>query len=353
MQYVNTLGNGNLANVVPGAGGTITNSSGTAATLVTNMGASADFGGVVGGGTAGTDNINFVRTGGNTLTLESSLPYSGVTVFTGGTTVLQDNAAMPNTSAITISDATLTLNNNSNLQTDVPVRLNPSAPVTFNGGTFTLTGRFNTYSVANLGAVTFAEGASTIAQRRRRRHLLRRHDHAGQHQPRRCDKRRDGELQQLVRLRRRVEQPDADGDRAPALATIPGSGASSYILGAWAIANNTDYASYNPTLGIGAVGASGFQQYNSSFGAGMLTNLNAPTGVNMVTTLSPSTSGATTLSGGNYMTTAAILRLAGSNNNDIAFTNYNDILNLQLGGLLRSNMAPPSRPLARRSSTGR
>ena len=45
------------------------------------------------------------------------------------------------------------------------------------------------------------------------------------------------------------------------------------MLGAWAIANSTDYAAYNPTNGVGIVGNGGFTGYDATFGSGNITGL--------------------------------------------------------------------------------
>jgi hypothetical protein len=110
--------------------------------------------------------------------------------------------------------------------------------------------------------------------------------------------------------------------QAPVLAA-PG------VLGAWAIANSTDYAAYNPVTGVGSIGQGGYRGYEGEFGSGKLTNL--------IFTSAGVAAGTNTIVAGG--TVAAMLRIGGAFQNDLAFTNASDALNLELGGLLRSNEA--------------
>jgi autotransporter-associated beta strand protein len=103
------------------------------------------------------------------------------------------------------------------------------------------------------------------------------------------------------------------------------------LLGAWAIANTTDYAAYNSSSGVGVVGQGGFVGYSQAFGSGNITNL-MTTGTSFLTV-----AGTNTLAAGT--TTTAMLRIGGAFQNDLAFATANGVLNLELGGLLRSNDA--------------
>ena len=131
------------------------------------------------------------------------------------------------------------------------------------------------------------------------------------------------------------------------------------VIGAWAIANSDSYATYNPSLGIGAVGSAGFQGYSAAAMTGGITTV-TNAGTSTLTTYSGGTltgfvptSGSvagnvTNLFDGSVGLNQAIvlpsggastdyLRLAGSGEGDIAFTNATDVLNLYMGGLLHSN----------------
>src|SRR5205823_11961521 len=86
---------------------------------------------------------------------------------------------------------------------------------------------------------------------------------------------------------------------------------STGALGPWAIANSTDYASYNPSQGVGAMSSAGYQGYAGGysqggtlfgFGSGLVTNVQA--GAALVTTLPAGT------------TTTGMLRLGGGFSND-------------------------------------
>ena len=84
-----------------------------------------------------------------------------------------------------------------------------------------------------------------------------------------------------------------------------------------------DYAAYNRVNGVGGVGQGGYLGYDAGFASGNITLI--PAGANSITTLAAGT------------TNTAMLRLSGAFTNDIAFTNASDVLNLEQGGLLRSN----------------
>jgi hypothetical protein len=109
--------------------------------------------------------------------------------------------------------------------------------------------------------------------------------------------------------------------------TLAGTG----VLGAWAIGNATDFAAYNSSNGVGYVGQGGYVGYAGLFGSGNITNL-LTTGTSYALA-----AGTNTLVAGG--TVAAMLRIGGAYQNDLAFTNAGDVLNLELGGLLRSNDA--------------
>ena len=298
--------------ILPEAGGLITSSAG-AALLVTNMnGGSTTFATNINDG-AGT--VSLARLGGNTLTLESVNTYSGATTMLGGTLQLQDDATILNTSSIELNAATLTLNNNSSLQRAVYNRIGDSTPITLRDGTITFTGKVSDPSYEIFGALTAAQGANTITS------------NTGGLGTAGALASADITFASITRAAGTTVNftgttlgQQGNSGRIAVTTTLPTvlGGA----LGAWGIANTTDYAAYNSALGIGVVGQGGFVGYSGTFASGNITELPA---------VAAST---TTLSG---YTATGLLRIAGAFTNNIAFTADTDTLNLEQGGILRSN----------------
>ncbi|MDB6076147.1 MAG: Autotransporter-associated beta strand repeat protein, partial [Verrucomicrobiaceae bacterium] len=305
-QYVGTLSTGN-ATVVPGTGGSISSTSNTG-TLVTNMAASAAFT----GGISGTS-VNFVRSGGNTLTFESPMTNGGIVLLNGGTTILRDNAAFLNASAVNLNYATLLLDNNAGLQTDVTDRMGNGTDVNLRGGVLTVAGRAGTASRETFGNLNVMEGAGTVSlsvgggavsSEDISFNLL---------------NRTAGSTLNFTS----TAVLGATGNNTRVQFTSAPTTILGGLLGAWAVTNSGDYAAFTPAVGVGDAGGTGFRAYDTVLGSGMVTNLTAA--ANLTTTLSLP------------QTLAAMLRLNGNFANDIAFNSATNILNLENGGLLRSN----------------
>ena len=296
--------------VLPGTGGSITTSTGTAL-LVTNMAASTTVATVISGA------VNFARLNGNTLTLESVQTYTGTTTLLGGTLTLQDDASLLGTTSIEIRNATLYLNNNASLQTAVTNRINDATPIALRDGTLRFDGKVQDMTTESLGAVSVYKGANTITVN--------------------TGGTGSGAIATAVlTINSLTRNPGTtinftgtnlgtEGNNAKVIVTNPLTTVGNGILGAWAIGNTTDYAAYNQANGVGWVGSGGFVGYDADFGAGNITNL----GMGAATTVT------TTLSAGS--TTTGLLRFNGGFTNNLEFTNDGDILNLELGGILRSN----------------
>ena len=290
---------------LPGAAGTLKN-SGALTTYVTNAG--GGFGGVI------QDAINLGRVGSGTLTLELPQTYTGGTALLGGDTTLRDDASILDTTAIEINQARLLLRNNDNLQTQVFDRISDTAPITLRGGTIDVNGRISTPATETMGALTALMGANTITGST------------------------GGGTITSARLTfaSLTRTPGAtinftgtnlgsEGNSAKIIFTTPLTTVAGGALGAWAIANTTDYAAYNQTNGVGVVGNGGFVGYNSGFGSGKITNLG----------MGSASAVTTTLAGGT--TTTALLRFHGGFTNNLEFTDGADVLHLEQGGILRSN----------------
>ncbi|MCB1277100.1 autotransporter-associated beta strand repeat-containing protein [Prosthecobacter sp.] len=297
--------------VLPGTGGTIT-STGGAALLVTNMnGGSTTF------ATEITGQVSLARIGGNTLTFEGPQTYTGSTTLMGGTLTLENDATILNTSAITIRNATLYLNNNSSLQTSVSDRINDASAITLRDGTIRFDGKVQDMTTETLGAVSVFKGANTITVNT---------GGVG-----------SGAIATaqltIASLTRSAGTTinftgtnlGSEGTNAKLIITTPLTTVANGALGAWAIGNTSDYAAYNQTNGVGWVGYGGFVGYDAGFGSGNITNLGMGSAAALTTTLSAGT------------TTTGLLRFMGGFTNDLEFTNSTDVLHLELGGILRSN----------------
>jgi autotransporter-associated beta strand protein len=306
VQYVGRVSS---LGVAPGGGGTITSAS--PATLVSNMSASdRTFGGSI------TGAITFGRIGGYTLTLESPQTYTGATYLLGSATSLQDDATLASTSALVLTYATLNLNNNSGLQVDNGDRINDAAPVTLRGSTISYNGRVAVYATETMGALTLDQGANTISANV--------NNGSGNF---------NGAILTFASLTRNNNATiNFTGSNLGQLSnsggiifTTPPATVGGGYLGAWAIANTADYAAYNASQGVGPAGQGGFAAYEADFGAGKVTQLTATAN----RTLTLPAGGATT----------GMLKIANAFTHNIEFAAAGDVLNLELGGLLRSNDA--------------
>ncbi|GEP44951.1 autotransporter-associated beta strand repeat-containing protein [Brevifollis gellanilyticus] len=304
-QVVGAFGGGNI----PGSGGTITSA---AAAVFSNNGNVAYGGGITGA-------ITMNKFGGNTLTAESPLAYTGETWVTGGTLTLRDNATLLNTSAINVNFATLNLDSNASLQMANNNRVNDAAPITLRGGTITYQARFGVGS-ETLGAISLVEGASTIN--------VNAANNAGSNL---FNLAADLTIASLTRAAGTTANFTVNqgfgtsGNNNHLYITSTPTTLSNGMLGAWAIANATDFATYDPITGMGAFGYALARGYDTTFAPGNVTqfiNNAAPTSQPI-----------------SANTTTGALRLGGVSNNDITFASGSTMLTLETGGLLRSNQA--------------
>jgi autotransporter-associated beta strand protein len=296
----------------PGGGGNIISSSGTG-TLVGYTGGT--FGGVVSG------QINYARMGGGTQTMSNANTYSGWTLLGGGTTTLRDDATLLNTSAFDINFATLFLDNNANLQRGINNRVNDAALVTLRGGTITYNGVVGEIASERFGALSVLMGANE----------LRSTTNYGSSTFASADLVFTGGLTRTpgatINFTSNV-QLGTGGNNARILFDAPIPTVANGALGAWAIANTTDFAAYNSGNGVGVVGTGGYVGYSENFGSGNITNLGA-------TSIAGENSTALTAAS----TSTALLRLARQSYQELTFSSGTNILNLEEGGLLRENNA--------------
>ncbi|MDB5320604.1 MAG: Autotransporter-associated beta strand repeat protein [Phycisphaerales bacterium] len=148
------VANINSANTLPNTGGVITNTSSTASTLQTILNGSQTFAGSING------NLNFIRSAGFFLTLESASNYTGATTLQGGQTILQDLGALTGTSAINLNGAALTWTDTGTQA--VANRLPSAAPLTFNTGAFSYNARNGVQGAISIGNANINTGSSLI-----------------------------------------------------------------------------------------------------------------------------------------------------------------------------------------------
>ena len=151
---------GDLTSASTVTGGTITNTGGAPAILLTNTTntVALTFAGSIQG--SGANAVTFVKAGTQSLSLTSINSYGGATIITGGTLSLVDHGELSATSGITIRDATLSISNGG--QVNDFDRVNNAAPISLSAGGLALIGRQQVNSTETVGTVTIGAGASTI-----------------------------------------------------------------------------------------------------------------------------------------------------------------------------------------------
>ena len=218
------------------------------------------------------------------------LTYGGATLINGGgLTVqnglngltLQDNGALPNTSSVTINYSTLNMSNSGGTLTDSTTRLNPSAPITLNGGQVALFGRANALSSQSIGTVTLNQGQSFLSSAEQSNQSI-----VGTATLTLASLSRtsgSGATVQFVQ--------DYQNNSAASLGllgaitgkfivinnlngvatTTVGAGLTNNLIGGWATVvngffntNSLEFASYIPTLGVGSLNSAGFAGYDGA-----------------------------------------------------------------------------------------
>jgi len=139
-------------NTLPGMGGTVTGLAGAVFATQDN----STFAGRLTGG------LSFVRAGNTTTTLTAASDYTGTTVVRGGTLQLQDGGSLASTAGLRLAQGALVLNNFGLNAVESPVRLAAANAITLAGGTFQLIGGGSADNVVTLNSVTAELGASTV-----------------------------------------------------------------------------------------------------------------------------------------------------------------------------------------------
>ena len=332
--------------IVPGAGGVVTSNNG-AAMLVANGGATTWAGSITG---SSANAVSFARVGGGTaLTVESANPYFGATFVYGSTVTLQDNGSIQNTSAITLNNSVLNLQNEADLFINNNNRVNAAAPVTMNASEIQLIGLADAYSLGSFGALSTQSGANILTDTVNATGVYGNADlifASINHSADATVNFTSGNTLGAEGANPRILFTNASGLNYSA---------ATGMIGAWAIANSDTWAAYNPSLGVGAVGTSGYQSYTGGYMAGgTATVASSVNGTSAFTTYSGGTlvgfaaGDVTNIQAGTFGQNQLIvlpaggantdyLRFAGLPENDLGFTNPTDVLNLNQGGLMHSN----------------
>jgi len=306
-------------NNVPGSAGTVINSSATRGALVVNHDNNARlWSGRIQGNTA------FVRSGQNTLSLNSDLAFTGPAVFNAGTTVLLSSGALSGVESLQIAYGVLNLDNGGTATTNTAGfnylgdRVRDAAPVSLLAGTFNIWGRANVAAVENIGAVSAVAGFNVFNV-----------NHGGNGAVFSQDLRMASLSRPAGSAATLIIQSNATlggtgiGDaRALATSFDGGAGLVNSIVGGWAI-NGSDFLTYSAARGFFALGAHGTTySHNNTLPSG-----SNPTANVRLTSTSTVAAGTTTLNA---------LSLAGASQN-LQFTNATDILNLVSGGFIGTN----------------
>ena len=196
--------------------------------------------------------VSFLKGSNQTYNFYNANTYSGVTVFAGGINELRDGGALTATSAIALNYARLGLNDNSTFA--LANRVNGSAPITMRGGSLVYTGRAQTETTQTVGAVSLAEGHNMIQSVAGGTGV------------------NSAELT-LASLTRPAGSSATLRFPDNGLGLIGSNGRvvitaaptlSRDLIGAWAVVDR-EFASYIPTLGVGALSQTGFAGYSTNF----------------------------------------------------------------------------------------
>jgi MYXO-CTERM domain-containing protein len=305
-------------NNVPGSAGTVVNSNATRAALVVNHDNNPRlWSGRIQGNTA------FVRSGQNTLTLNSDLAFTGPAVFNAANTVLLSLGALSGAESLEIAYGTLILDNGGTATSNTAGmnylgdRVRDAAPVSLRAGTFNIWGRSNVAAVENIGAVSAVAGFNVFNV-----------NHGGNGAVFSQDLRMASLTRPVGSAATLIIQSNATlggtgiGDaRALATSFDGGAGLVNNIVGGWAI-NGADFLTYTPARGFFALGAHGTSYTSTSLLSGSNPNANV-----RLTSTSTVAAGTTVLNA---------LSLAGASQN-LQFTNADDLLNLVSGGFIGTN----------------
>lgn len=262
-----------------------------------------------------TGALSTVFGGRNTQWFTSVSTYTGRTAFLGGTFSFKDGGRLTATSAVDINYGGILKFHNDDSQYALPDRINDAAPVAIRGGRIEFVGQRNSDTGETLGATTLAEGVADFNISKGDATLP------------------GSAVLTLASLaatdggayfRGQTATLGLPGDNPRVIVTAnetaPNAGLTNNILGGWASVDGTDFASYVPGQGVGALNQTGFAGYDGT----TLPASSAPT-------QNIKLSAAGTVPASTYGLNA----LSFSGNLD--FTNATDTLSLTSGGLMRNS----------------
>ena len=265
----------------------------------------------------------FVRSGQNTFTLNSALPFTGKALFNGGTTNLISEAALTGVDTLDIAHATLQLDNGGSASSNtistkyVADRLRDAAAVGFRTGTLNLFGRANVAATETMGAVTLSSGFNVINVNNGANGAVYSTDLLMTSFARSVGSSATFILQSNATL-----GGAGLGDvRVKATSFEGGTGLANGLVGGWAI-NNSDFLTYVVGTGFVMLGNNGTNYSTSTLPTGIFPASNVRL-----------TGGATVTTG---TTIINALSLAGVSQS-LNFQNPTDVLNLVSGGLIGTN----------------
>jgi autotransporter-associated beta strand protein len=237
---------------IQGNAGTITNSNASPAGLILGLdNAGVNFGGVI-TQAGGAGAMSFLKSSNQTYNFYNANTYSGATLFAGGINELRDGGALTATASIVLNYARLALNDNVTFA--LANRVNTAAPLILRGGSLTYTGRAQTETTQAVGTVTLFEGQNMIQSV------------AGG----------TGVNSAVLTLASFTRSAGSSatvrfvdngmgliGSNGRVVITSPPT-LSGNLIGPWAVVDR-EFASYIPTLGVGALSQTGFAGYSTNF----------------------------------------------------------------------------------------
>lgn len=301
---------------VPNVNGVITSTAGGALVVNQDNNARAWSGQIQGATT-------FVRSGQNTFTLNSALPFTGKALFNGGTTNLISEAALTGLDSLELAHATLQLDNGGSLSSNttstkyVADRLRDAAAVGFRAGTLNLYGRANVAATETIGAVTLYSGFNVINVNNGANGAV-----YSEGLLMASLARSAGSAATFIVQSNATLGGTGVGDvRVKATTFEGGAGLTNGIVGGWAI-NNSDFLTYVVGTGFVLLGNNA-----TSYTTTILPSGSSPASNVRLT-------GGATVAAGTTIINA--LSLAGVSQS-LNFTNATDVLNLVSGGLIGTN----------------
>jgi autotransporter-associated beta strand protein len=305
---------GSLASTItqPGGGGIITNQAPGMTNFETLMTGTFTFAGSI------NDNLNFIRSGGSTLTLASNNDYVGTTLLMGGVTALQDQGRLSGGGTITINRSVLRWDDSASqalsdrLSTSTSATNANSSNIILNGGALYYISRGGTNGVATFSNLTLASNASFVQV------------NIGNGNVGTATMSFGSLIRQGTASVTFATTSGGLGDN-PFITFATAPALTNGIIGAWATVLTTDpssgaaFATYDPSTGVRPLAS--YMQTSSFATSGASDNLLMRDGA--VTTVT---------SGGASVNTLTWNGLTA--NRALSFVNANDVLTLTAGGLL-------------------